>query len=266
MDELIRVVNRELICLTDWFRINKLSLNIDKTNYMVFSGRSLTTSHQDIFLCNQSVSKVQSTKFLGIEIDDKLSWKNHIQIVQKKLSTTNYILRNIRHKIKQNTAIKIYDTMALTHLSYCNLIWGNACKTLLQNVNRLQKRVLRICCDNKKLESKTLFVQLKKLTVKDIHYMQIAQVVHRYYYSIDDFPLQIFSIFEKASDIHSHCTRSADNLCLFTHYGRLNLRKNCVKVCAPTLWNKIPVSLRQINSIVLFKNKYKVYLINQTQI
>jgi len=149
LEDLIRTVNNELVYLTDWFSINKLSLNVSKTNYMLFSGHNSVSSNLDILLCNRSVLRVQSTKFLGIEIDEKLSWKNHIQIIQKKLSTANYILRNIRHKINQTTALKIYDIMILPHLTYCNLIWGNACKTYLQNIYRLQKRALRVCCDDK---------------------------------------------------------------------------------------------------------------------
>src|SRR3989442_1027811 len=208
LEDLIEIVNRELLYLTDWFSINKLSLNLTKTNYMLFSGHNLLPKHDDVFLCNHSIKQVQLSKFLGIEIDEKLTWKHHIQTIQKKLSTANYILRSIRYKINQATALKIYDIMILPHLAYCNIIWGNACKTFLLNIHRLQKRALKVCCDDKKVKSESLFVILKKLTVKNINCLQLGQLVHRYYYNLSVLPLDIASLFEKSSDVHSHRTRA----------------------------------------------------------
>src|SRR5206468_507138 len=112
-----------------WFSVNMLSLNVAKTNYMLFDNRSATAPQQDVLLCNQPVINVHSTKFLGILLDDKLTWKNHIQLVEKKLSAANFILRNIRYKINQKTALKMYDTLISPYLTYCNILWGNTCKT-----------------------------------------------------------------------------------------------------------------------------------------
>jgi len=152
--------------------------------------------------------------------------------------------------------------MILPYLTYGNIVWGNACKSTLLNINRLQKRALRVCCDEKKVKSEALFGQLKKLTVKNINYMQIVQLVHRFYYNINILPRDIASLFEKSSDVHGHSTRAADSMSLFCYFGRLNLRKNALKICAPPLWNIIPLSLRQISSSILFKKKYKHYLLN----
>ena len=92
--------------------------------------------------------------------------------------------------------------------------------------------------------------------------MQVGKLVHRFYYNIAALPEGIASLFEKSSDVHGHSTRAADNMSLFCYFGRLNLRKNTVKICAPSLWNNIPVRLRQITSVILFKKKYKNFLLN----
>ena len=132
----------------------------------------------------------------------------------------------------------------------------------LLNIHRLQKRALKVCCDDKKVKSDSLFGILKKLTVKNINSLQVGQLVHRFYYNLCVLPLGIASLFEKSSDVHGHLTRAANNMSLFCYFGRLNIRKNSVKIFAPLLWNSIPVLLRQIASIVLFKKKYKYFLLN----
>ena len=58
-----------------WFAINRLSLNISKTNYMFFGNRILKT-HVSIHISNEKISKVEFTKLLGVLIDNKLTCKN----------------------------------------------------------------------------------------------------------------------------------------------------------------------------------------------
>src|SRR6267154_2912658 len=167
-------------------------------------------------------------------------------MIENKLLTAYFIIRKIRYKINQNTALKIYDSLILSFLSYCNLIWGRACKTHLLNIYRLQKRALRVCCYVKNLNSKTLFDTCKKLTLNDINRLQASMLVHNFYYNTSILPTCIVSLFVRASSFHLHQTRSIDNLNLFIHFGRLNVRRCSVKINAPFLWNDIPIILKLI--------------------
>ena len=78
-------LNRELSKLFVWFSINKLSLNLGKTNYMLFRSRP-PDLELHLKINNAEIPKVTATKFLGIIIDDRLNWKPHIQSVKSKLS------------------------------------------------------------------------------------------------------------------------------------------------------------------------------------
>ncbi len=71
------VVNSELDKLNKWFIINKLSLNVSKTNYILFGNRKLH-SDLDIKIHNDKITRVSETKFLGVWIDEKLNWKRHV--------------------------------------------------------------------------------------------------------------------------------------------------------------------------------------------
>lgn len=260
LTSLINLINKELENLTSWFNANRLSLNSSKTNYMIFSNHKKEVSHPQLLINGKEITKVESTKFLGINIDKKLSWKQHTISVGKKLSSANFIIRHIRYKINQATALKLYDTLALPHLTYCNTVWGNCKKTHTMNIFRLQKRILRVCCDVKHLSTEALFDVTKKLPFYNIHKLQAAKTVHNFFHNIDILPSQIVNLFSKPSNVHCFNTRSLDNLCLFVHYGRLDVRKASLKIFAPHLWNKLPNVIRQINSFNSFKKNIKAFL------
>ena len=83
-------LNRELAKLFVWFSINKLSLNLGKTNYMLFRSRP-PDLELHLKINNAEIPKVTATKFLGIIIDDRLNWKPQIQSVKSKLSSILYV-------------------------------------------------------------------------------------------------------------------------------------------------------------------------------
>ena len=184
-------------------------------------------------------AKVQNCKFLRVEIDSALKWKNHIRQVEFKLSSAIFVIRNIRYKINRSTALKLYDTFILSHLTY------------LQNLYRLQKRALRLCFGENKLSSDLLFDRTNRLSLFNIHNLLTMKLIFHFFHDIITLPTPIASLFNKTSDIHGIHTRSSDNLSLHTHFGRWHTRVNSVKIAGPVLWNRIPTSLRQISSLPL---------------
>ena len=88
---LCTLVSAELLRLSIWFHVNKLSLNVDKTHFMIFSNSVINLNVQ-IHINGRCIDRVAHTKFLGILIDDKLNWKPHISHFTKKLSKCNAVL------------------------------------------------------------------------------------------------------------------------------------------------------------------------------
>ena len=88
----IPLVNRELTEVSNWFKANKLSVNATKTNCMIMGTQYMTSmedegvSNEDIILDNTKLQRVDSTKFLGVTIDENLSWKNHFDGITKTIS------------------------------------------------------------------------------------------------------------------------------------------------------------------------------------
>ena len=85
------MLNGELANLCKWFAVNKLSLNLSKTNYMLFRNRPPYVDF-NVFIENERTNRVHVTKFLGIFIDVKLNWKHHINTVRSKLSKVAVII------------------------------------------------------------------------------------------------------------------------------------------------------------------------------
>ena len=91
LHDLQDTVNRELAKLYVWFSVNRLSLHLGKTNYMLFRSRP-PDNELALAINNVVLPRVAASKFLGIIIDDKLNWKPHIQSIKSKLSSVLSIM------------------------------------------------------------------------------------------------------------------------------------------------------------------------------
>ena len=114
---MVKVINEELDKLTMWFKVNKSSLNITKSNYMVFSKKARNIPN--VKLNGITLDRVMYTKFLGVLVDYKITWQNHIQSVQTKVAKAIGAMFRIKNKVDSNILLMIYDTLILPHLSYC---------------------------------------------------------------------------------------------------------------------------------------------------
>ena len=111
-------ISRELDKLHVWLSVNKLSLNVDKTNFILFGNRK-NIDNVCIFMNNSIITRVRATKFLGVIIDEKLTWKDHISLVRSKLSKTVGILYRIRHLLNRSALFILYCSLCLPYLTYC---------------------------------------------------------------------------------------------------------------------------------------------------
>ena len=103
----IPVINRELSEVNNWFKANKLSVNATKTNYMIMGTQHMTSmedqsvSNVDIILDKTKLKGVDKTKFLGVTIDENLSWKNHIDDITKTISRNIGMINKLKFIIPE---------------------------------------------------------------------------------------------------------------------------------------------------------------------
>ena len=136
--ELEQATNSELTNLYSWLKAKKLSLNIAKTEFMVMGSR-----HLNIQLDNQPISRVEHAKTLGLIIDDRLSWSNHISELCREISSAIGTLRRIRSLISQSTAVKIYNALIQPRVEYCAPVWDGLSTYLCEKLQKWQNRAAR---------------------------------------------------------------------------------------------------------------------------
>ena len=116
-DALISSVHNKQATIHDWFLANKLMLNDNKTESMIFSLRQHTL---DTMITTNCV------KFLGVHIDSKLTWENHVQAICGKMSKNIYLLRNLASCVSQKTLLTAYFGLIHSVLIYAILVWGHS--------------------------------------------------------------------------------------------------------------------------------------------
>ncbi len=142
IESLCEVVNVELAKINLWFKLNKLSLNISKTNFIIFSNVSLHHKSIGINIEGVNIVRVFETKFLGVIIDHKLNWKDHIRYIRGKLNRCMSMMYK---------ASEILDTVSLRclscihylpYISYCCENWGTPYRQTLQSIITSKKGYL----------------------------------------------------------------------------------------------------------------------------
>ena len=130
-------MNDELEKLNLWFKINKLSLNVKKTNYIIFSKRNFNLT-SELCINNMAIEQVKHTTFLGVIIDNTFCWKEQITKVKEKLSRCVGIMYMYRASkiIDSNTLKVLYCSLFLPYLNYCVVAWGRAARCFIDPIRK----------------------------------------------------------------------------------------------------------------------------------
>ena len=180
---LMLTVNMELLKVAEWFRANRLSLNVAKTNYILFGTRRkcLSDTNFSIRINDNTIERATFTKFLGVHIDQDLNWKQHTAEIAKKISKSLGILNRVKFILPRSSLITLYHTMIQPYLFYCNIIWGGASLLALNKLVCLQKRALRlITCSYFRSPSNPLFIKLSVMKLQDIHKYQTVMFLFKF--------------------------------------------------------------------------------------
>ena len=140
------MLNTELAKINQWIQCNRLSLNIEKTNYMIMADPCNKVYHENckITINGQNIICVHNTKFLGVIIDKRMSWKHHIEYICNKTSKCIDIILRARQVLYGHTLLMLYNALIKPHFIYCVTIWGNTHNQYLHKIHLVQKKVIRI--------------------------------------------------------------------------------------------------------------------------
>ena len=252
---LIDTVNMELSKLSKWFMANKLSMNIKKTNFIIFGNKFIPCTPKDLNIDGLILERVKTTKFLGVYLDEKLNWNHHIHHISVKIAKGLGMLNRVKSFLPRNILLMVYSTLIKPFLSYCCILWGGASVTSLNKIHVLQKRALRIITKSPlRAPSNPLFVALNLLHIYDIYKLQVSLFMYNVKHRLLPFSCLRYCV---ENTLKYHATRSVSYFTLINF--RTNIRKRSIAVYGPRLWSLLPVAIQESLNVYSFKKMVTTY-------
>ena len=260
--DLTHKITDELSIMKEWFDINKLSLNVSKTKYMVFTNCKINCEIK-ISINDISIERVHVTKFLGVLMDENLNWKAHINSIGTKLAKTVSVFYKVRNLLNKGSLYTLYCSLFLPYLNYCVEAWGNTYINSVKPIYLLQKKVIRIMHGvSYNDHTNDLFYNSKVVKLYDLVKFKTACIMYRAKNQL--LPNNIQKLFNEKSHIGYDLR---DSRHFSTKYCRTTKKSMCVSIKGVSVWNSIDITIRQAKSFSLFKQllKKNIFEVYKTQ-
>ena len=238
--------------LLDWFRANKLTLNLNKTLMMQYwpgKGRRVK-----LIIENDEIPMVEHTRFLGVHIDNKLEWSVHTRLLVQKLKANQYLLSRSKNILPTNCLRNIYYSHIHSHLQYGLLVWGGSvCKKELTGLIKIQNQCLKLI--SPQIDSKDLYKNLQILQLTDMIQLELIKFGYKIAKHEQPLPLQELMNARGGKKIHRYPTRgkSVPNIQKHTSeiFNKSFIRKSMSE------FSKLPDSIKNSKSIGNIVKKFK---------
>ena len=182
INQALHNISCDLCNLTEWFKANKLSLNVNKTNYMIFNSPAGTKEmERPLKIGNDKIERVTETKFLGIQLDENLNWHKQLQQISNKLSSGLYALNSSKHFLAKEHLVKLYNTLINPHLNYGVILWGASGTTKLKKIKVMQNKAMRAITSSKYNESmREKYKEMGIMQIDDIYTLNLTKLMFLY--------------------------------------------------------------------------------------
>ena len=236
LNQISNTINIELQKVHDWLAVNKLSLNVKKTKFMLFhtSGKDIQSIIPELSIGGGIIERVQNFNFLGLKLNEKMSWKPHVDMIANKISKYIGVLNRLKRYLPSFILKTIYNSLIQSNLNYCLTAWGYNCGRL----KFIQKKAIRIVCNSKYLgHSLPLLKKSGLLRLEDMFKLNMLKWYHRF---INKKLPKYFLDFEiKAQkEIHDHDTKSKDTIP--PPVPRLHSSRRCIRNYISIVINSMP--------------------------
>ena len=228
-------INKELSLITDWLALNKLSLNAKKTKMMVFHHRQRNISAiiPKLRINDSKIERVKEFNFLGIVLDECLTWKSHIQKIASKIARVIGTLNRLKRFLPCDILKMIYNALIQPHINYGILLWGLKAKRII----KLQKWAIRaITCSKYNAHTDPVLKRLLILKVSDIYNLTALKFYHKY--KMDKLPKSFHDLLKPIQINHTHHTRHR-NITRFP-IPKTVLGKSTIRFTIPELLKDMP--------------------------
>ena len=136
---------QELQNVANWLSANKLSLNTDKTKYILLNSNRKkinNNKHQSLYFKKKPIDQVKNILFLGLHLNENLSWKSHMLALFKKLRRSISIMYKLTFYLNKTKLLNVYYLLIVTHLRYGTTVWNHGNQTIVQTLQQLWNKFI----------------------------------------------------------------------------------------------------------------------------
>ena len=251
-------VNRGLSHIDKWLSVNRLSLNIKKTKYMIITNKALL-NRSKLKIRNKKIKKIDCIKFLGVMMDDKLNFDRHALHICGRVARAVGIINRISHHLAFSQIISLYYSIIYPHLIYCITVWGRVGSTGMARIQRMQRRAVKVIM---RYDVSNRFTD---------HFMNVDSI-YSYFTLIKLFKVlregQHSYFYDRIIEVqvnHEHATRFKSNSCLVPPFFRKAKCQHAFVYQSIVIWNRLPTNIRSCISFSNFRSLLKKYIVSQQE-
>ena len=258
------IMNTEVEKVQEWLLANKLSVHyVKKSQYMLVNSNlnnRVDDNNFELKMGNHILARTKTYLYLGLLVDEKLSWANHIEGICKKLSQIAAVIYKTRTLLTTEALMLVYHALVGSKLRYGLICWATASQYLLDKVNVAHNKIITYMTFSKRCSRMwPLFSELKVLPLDILIQIEHAKTMYKFEHNM--LPQVFENYFQKPS--HHHNTRFATTN---NNYAMNRITtakdKSMLKFIGPRVWVNIPLQFKSASSLKIFINLYRSYLID----
>ena len=249
LQTILKNLKHDMVNFLKWFKVNSMKANPKKFQFMIL-GKS-TRQIVILNINNIKITESQNVELLGLTIDNRLTFKDHINMLYRRVSYKLHALRRIRKYLTLEKSKLLYNAFINNQFNYASIIWMFCRKQDYLEVEKIHYKALKIVYNSNECYEE-LLIQNNEVS---IHQKQLRALATEIYKSLTDvnpdFMKNYFSIKEIPYSLRNGSALKIPSA-RSTYYG---INSNHFRACV--LWNKLPNSLKESQSLPEFKNKIK---------
>ena len=248
--------------VTDWFLINDLQLNADKTEAIRFGTRQQLAKHREnsiLHLTGCDLKYDTSVKILGVQLDSTLSMAPHVDSVVKSCNFHIRALRHIRRSVTLEAAKTIAHGLVASRLDYCNSLLFNTSRSNIQKLQHIQNKLARVVAISSwSNDAKPTLIQLHWLPIEQRIRFKIAVITYNVRCRAE--PGYLYELLKDHVSRSGRQLRSCDGRLLEKPFVRSSGAMRGFSCAAPSVWNNLGSHCRLSNSLSSFRKNLKTEL------
>ena len=253
----VRSINSDLLGIQEWLQCNRLSINVLKTNYMIITNRAIPADCLVKFGDN-ILTPVDSAKFLGVTIDNRLNFSTHAQHIKTRVARGIGVMKKFSHLVPRTTLRSLYFSLVYSHVMYALPVWGNSGKMNFDKIASILDKAIDVISNHtftaaNPVQSNVLNYDKSLKYSNLIHFHKIVHNLDQQYFH---------QILQNNQVNHRYPTSFHNNFNFLPPFFTKSKCQNSFLFRATNDWNDLPLDLTNIRSPSKFKKKLKRFLLS----